>query len=69
MGAPFYKSGDWIFGFMALRDDGGHLYGFSQLLTVAGGGAAVPEPGTVVLSLMGLAAGAVLRRRRRRGTE
>lgn len=37
-------------------------YGFSEELTVP----AVPEPGTVVLSLMGLAAGAVLRRRRRR---
>ena len=41
------------------------LYGFSEELTVAGS-PGVPEPSTIVLSLMGLAAGAGLRRRRRR---
>ena len=45
------------------------LYGFSEELTLPGGGGGVPEPSTVVLSLMGLAAGAALRRRRRRSSK
>lgn len=46
------------------------FYGFSEELTKAGGGGgAIPEPRTIALSLMGLVAGAALRRRRGRSSK
>jgi len=53
----------WAFKATATKTDENNIYAISEALTAPD---QVPEPGTILLSLMGLAAGAGLRHRRRR---
>lgn len=68
-GNPSATGGNWIFASPQVQTGQWRVYGYSEVLTVQGT-AAVPEPTTLTLVLVGIAtwAGATLARRRRRAT-
>jgi hypothetical protein len=62
-----FSGGGWVAENDAPRGQLHHLYGYSSVLTVPQEAPAVPEPGTLTLMLIGLAAGVRTLRRRTLG--